>query len=201
MFKSLVTCFLAFDVASAWLSASPMLEVHGVVRQQGMSAQSLRMIKGDGNEDMIGDTALRIPVTERRQILESMAVVGMALWTSTALEPVQPSNALVKGNAPPPKKSAGGGDKPKCTNVEECQAMAEKREQELRESQEQGPPALVTSGGTRYRELEEGSGNEVKDGDEVQVFFKVLKLGKRSYDGISGEGTVVFSRGMFGSAC
>jgi len=35
----------------------------------------------------------------------------------------------------------------------------------------------------------------VRDGDEVQLFYKVLKLGKRSYDGLSGEGTVVFSRG------
>merc|ERR1712032_646385 len=35
-----------------------------------------------------------------------------------------------------------------------------------------------------------------QEGDEVRVYFKVLKLGKRSYDGLSGEGTVVFSRGF-----
>lgn len=35
----------------------------------------------------------------------------------------------------------------------------------------------------------------MKEGDEVTLYFKVLKLGKRSYDGLSGEGTVVFSRG------
>lgn len=29
----------------------------------------------------------------------------------------------------------------------------------------------------------------------MTVFYKILKLGKRSYDGLSGEGTVVFSRG------
>jgi len=39
------------------------------------------------------------------------------------------------------------------------------------------------------------AGPAVKDGDEVALYFKVLKLGKRSYDGLSGEGTVVFSRG------
>lgn len=105
-------------------------------------------------------------------------------------------NALVKGVAPPPKKSLG--DKPKCTNVEECQAMAEKRDQELREKEELGPPPKVTSTGIKYRDMEDGSGErEVKDGDEVEVFYKVLKLGKRSYDGISGEGTVVFSRGRY----
>ena len=36
---------------------------------------------------------------------------------------------------------------------------------------------------------------EVVNGDEVMIRYKVLKLGKRSYDGLSGEGTVIFSRG------
>ena len=45
-------------------------------------------------------------------------------------------------------------------------------------------------------EREVGSGERaVKQGEEVTVYYKVLKLGKRSYDGLSGEGTVVFSRG------
>ena len=105
----------------------------------------------------------------------------------------QPAHALVKGVAPPPPKKSG--DAPKCTNVEECQALAEKREQELREKEEQGPPPKITSGGVRYRDTEDGSGVELKEGDSVQLYFKVLKLGKRSYDGLSGEGTVVFSRG------
>ena len=39
------------------------------------------------------------------------------------------------------------------------------------------------------------SGRSTKVGDEVTLSYKVLKLGKRSYDGLSGEGTVVFSRG------
>jgi FKBP-type peptidyl-prolyl cis-trans isomerase len=105
----------------------------------------------------------------------------------------QPARALVKGVAPPPPKKSG--DTLKCTNVEECQALAEKREQELREKEDQGPPPKVTSGGVRYRDTEDGNGVELKEGDNVQLYFKVLKLGKRSYDGLSGEGTVVFSRG------
>ena len=128
----------------------------------------------------------------RRRVLESILVLGSSgLWAQFP----QPATALVKGVAPPPPKKASG-DKPKCTNVEECQALAEQREQELREKEEQGPPPKVTASGIRYRDIDEGSGDQlVKPRDEVQLYFKVLKLGKRSYDGLSGEGTVVFSRG------
>ena len=74
--------------------------------------------------------------------------------------------------------------------------MAEQRELELREVAEQGPPPKMTASGVKYRDMEDGlGGKEVKDGDDVEIFYKVLKLGKRSYDGLSGEGTVVFSRG------
>lgn len=133
----------------------------------------------------------------RRELLQQSggAFVGLAVSVLTVLP--TPVEALVKGVAPPPPKKASG-DKPKCTNVEECQAMAEKREQEQREREEQGPPPKVTSSGNvRYQDIEEGpeGSPSIKDGDDVDVFFKVLKLGKRSYDGLSGEGTVVFSRG------
>lgn len=132
---------------------------------------------------------------ERRQFLQKFAVGVSGASFALLGGQVLPANALVKGVAPPPPKKSGDS-KPKCTNVEECQEMAEKREQELREKEEQGPPPSVTAGGVRYKDFEEGSGEPViKDGDEVQVYFKVLKLGKRSYDGLSGEGTVVFSRG------
>jgi len=104
------------------------------------------------------------------------------------------AQALVKGNAPPPKASVG--EKPKCRNVEECQAAAEIREQQEREAaQNSAEPTLSTKAGTRYRDLQAGSGAMAKEGDGVKVYYKVLKLGKRSYDGLSGEGTVVFSRG------
>jgi hypothetical protein len=75
--------------------------------------------------------------------------------------------------------------------------MAEIREQEQREIQDEGPPPKVTAAGTKYRDIENGDELKgvVKKGDDVTIYFKVLKLGKRSYDGLSGEGTVVFSRG------
>ena len=127
--------------------------------------------------------------------------------TTVLLLPSDNAHALVKGVAPPPPKSkvsgqsSNGSDKPRCTNVEECQAMAELRDQELKEEEQRGmPPPEVTKGGTRYRDLQlvgdiNGDGRRIQEGDRVTLFFKTLKLGKRSYDGISGEGTVVFSRG------
>lgn len=67
---------------------------------------------------------------------------------------------------------------------------------------ESGPKAQVTSGGTRYLDVDPaGAGDNgaaaavAKAGDDVDIHYRVLKLGKRSYDGLSGEGTVVFSRG------
>lgn len=126
--------------------------------------------------------------------------------TTALLLPSNNAHALVKGVAPPPPKAkvpgqSSNGDKPRCTNVEECQAMAELRDQELKEEEQRGlPPPEVTKGGTRYRDLQlgtdnSGDGRRIQEGDRVTLFFKTLKLGKRSYDGISGEGTVVFSRG------
>ena len=58
----------------------------------------------------------------RRNFLQTI-IVG----TSSAIvvgSPL-PGNALVKGNAPPPKKKASSEER-KCTNVEECQEMAER---------------------------------------------------------------------------
>lgn len=78
--------------------------------------------------------------------------------------------------------------------MEECQEMAEKQEMArqqaaIQEAEASGIKPVVVSG-TRYLELESGTGAKVKEGDVVEVFYKVLKLGKRSYDGLSGEGTV-----------
>ncbi|GMI06860.1 hypothetical protein TrLO_g15386 [Triparma laevis f. longispina] len=54
---------------------------------------------------------------------------------------------------------------------------------------------VATVNGIKYVDLEEGTGSSVSSGSTIQVKFKVLKAGKRSYDGLSGEGTVVFSDG------
>jgi hypothetical protein len=119
-----------------------------------------------------------------------------SIVASTLLLRTAPAHALVKGNAPPPNMKPSG-EKLKCTNVEECQAMAERKQSEESSLKIQGPPPKVSKGGTRYIDMDIGdeSKSPVKDGDEVTIYYKVLKLGKRSYDGLSGEGTVVFSSG------
>ncbi|KAL9185805.1 hypothetical protein ACHAXT_003582 [Thalassiosira profunda] len=129
----------------------------------------------------------------------------LASAASSALLPIlafpDTSHALVKGNAPPPKKKASDGSEVKCRNVEECQEMAEKAEavrmQQEAERAAAGPKPQVAGGGTKYLDIEMGSGDGkvAAAGDKVDLHYKVLKLGKRSYDGLTGEGTVVFSRG------
>jgi hypothetical protein len=223
---ALLFCLLGMDrwATDAWLSCPTISRMQAAAPSRS-SYSSISMAMNDNgnignknrNVDEQKDIPKSLPLSNpprrcRRQVLTNMAavVVGMASgggWTTAASNPAL---ALVKGNAPPPPKKVGDGtdnnanNKPKCTNVEECQAQAEVREQEARELASQGPPPLVTAAGTKYRDIETGTGgggggggDRVKMGDDVQVYFKVLKLGKRSYDGLSGEGTVVFSRGTW----
>ncbi|KAL7461493.1 hypothetical protein ACHAXS_001936 [Conticribra weissflogii] len=123
-----------------------------------------------------------------------------------------PALALVKGNAPPPPKTApadANDPAKKCRNVEECQERAERAEalrlerERERLASGKGPKAGVAEGGVRYLDVSDedddeegvGAGRAVAKGDAIEIYYKVLKLGKRSYDGLSGEGTVIFSRG------
>jgi len=141
---------------------------------------------------------------ERRTFLQKSlslsTIIGLGSATATATIYPSPVNALVKGNAPPPKKKASDEAK-KCTNVEECQEMAERlASQQEEEMKMNAVPSKTTANGIRYVDVvsvNDESGNSVilKAGDVATVHYKVLKLGKRSYDGLSGEGTVVFSRG------
>mmetsp|Transcript_24635 Transcript_24635/g.27562 ORF Transcript_24635/g.27562 Transcript_24635/m.27562 type:complete len:401 (+) Transcript_24635:75-1277(+) len=181
--------------------------------------------KKDDDEDNILLSSSSTIMTDRRRVLST--TLGTMLMTTTFLSTISffsPSrtDALVKGVAPPPKKG-GGAEKLKCTNVEECQAMADTRSDQLRAKEEEtAEKPLFTKGGVRYRDISISSSENNNDnnnnninnnddvgtdsnttspivtaqeGDRVRIFFKVLKLGKRSYDGLSGEGTVVFSRG------
>jgi FKBP-type peptidyl-prolyl cis-trans isomerase len=151
-------------------------------------------------------------VSDRRNWFGRLGrMVGcIPILSSTVLYPTT-TLALVKGNAPPPSNTK---EKIRCTNVEECQEMAERREQLEREQQDaavastNANPIRITPRGTRYRDVTVvvdsknavvvGNSKDivaVQEGDTVTMYYKVLKLGKRSYDGLSGEGTVVFSCG------
>lgn len=116
--------------------------------------------------------------------------------TFSSIHP-QSANALVKGNAPPTTRKVPLEER-KCRNVEECQEMADRAAAQAElEERANMLPVSVTSQGTKYRDLVEPKDASLvaKVGDEATIYYKVLKLGKRSYDGLSGEGTVVFSRG------
>ena len=122
-------------------------------------------------------------------------VVGWGVLLAVAVGK-QPAHALVKGVAPPPKSPTKATNRPKCTNVEDCQAAAERREQEERDTAAAtAVPASTTASGIRYMDVQVGDGAPAANMQDVTLYYKVLKLGKRSYDGLSGEGTVVFSRG------
>ena len=129
---------------------------------------------------------------------QALVVTAAATATATVMVPPPPAHALIKGNAPPSTKKPVS-DRPKCRNIEECQAFAEQAEAErAAEAAANQVDAQVTASGVRYRDELDGTdgGVKAKAGDTVELCFKVLKLGKRSYDGLSGEGTVVFSRGF-----
>lgn len=134
------------------------------------------------------------PSTIPRRAAFLKVATSVALVSSV---PTSSAQALVKGNAPPNFKAKAGGS-PKCTNIDECQALAAEREEQAAAAAAAdlaNDPVQVTPAGTRFRDLQTGSGSTARNGDQVEVYYKVLKLGKRSYDGLSGEGTVVFSRG------
>jgi FKBP-type peptidyl-prolyl cis-trans isomerase len=164
-------------------------------QRQSLALSDLKLT-GKDEDKSVDESQFRNGRREAIATFASIAASTCTVWmTSMGYNPPV-AQALVKGVSPPPPKSSL--DRPKCTNVEECQAAAELREQQERETQEANQvPALVTVKGTRYRDVQLGVANErvVKVGDDVTVYYKVLKLGKRSYDGLSGEGTVVFSRG------
>lgn len=131
----------------------------------------------------------------RRAFVQETLLVSSS--SSAFLLHAPPAYALVKGNTPPEKKKPS--NERSCTNVEECQQMAEERDAAERLGQQSTlmeQPVSVTPRGTRYKDISVGKGDaKARTGDTVRLYYKVLKLGKRSYDGISGEGTVVFSRG------
>lgn len=134
------------------------------------------------------------------------------------------SNALVKGNAPPPdlkSKNSAKIDRPKTRNMEDAMEIGKQREQELENSiEEYGEGEILsTPEGDRYRDLIVGTGGnnnnndnnnnniknqiassqsailEINGASECSIRYRALRLGKRSRDGLSGEATTIFSYG------
>ena len=198
---ALLACGVPLILVSTMLANEASGASAFVMPSSSSSRGTVLGIQQTNNE--MGDDSI---VVARRSVLQSAAAA--AVFAATTLTSPLPSHALVKGNAPPPKSSpSGSSSEKKCRNVEECQEQAERlAQQKLEEEMANATPPKVAPGGSRYKDIvevagtegEEGSSSSIrvaKAGDTVELRYKVLKLGKRSYDGLSGEGTVVFSRG------
>lgn len=128
------------------------------------------------------------PVNQRRMVL-SIPFLFTA-W------PTRKCHALVKGSSPPPSKSSGYSRK--CKTIDECEEIGRKKEEALFDTpQDEQSVIFKTSSGDEYRDIVVGSSSssDVKLGSEVQLKYRVLRLGKRSSDGLSGEASPVFSKG------
>jgi hypothetical protein len=127
------------------------------------------------------------PAASRRAVLGA----GSAALSLVALAGPFPSAALIKGSTPAqlskPKRAT-------CTNIDECRASGER----TRDAMASGADETFerTAGGDRYRDIVKGSGRAVADGDAVNLRYRVMRLGTRSRDGLSGEGQVIFSLGF-----
>ena len=100
--------------------------------------------------------------------------------------------ALVKGSAPPPKASRG--EKRTCKTIDECEEVGRQRPRPRFDAQND-QPFYTTKDGVRWRDVREGSGGEVGRGDGVLLKYRVMRLGKRATDNLSGEASPVFSLG------
>ena len=128
-----------------------------------------------------GGAALRVP---RRALVGGAS--SLVAWPAS-------SHALVKGSAPPPRKKAGAAtEKRTCRDIDECEALGEKR---TAEQFGEELPFFTTAEGVRWRDVSEGAGPTVRKGDAVALKYRVMRLGKRATDNLSGEASPVFSLG------
>eukprot|EP00320_Phaeocystis_rex_P000739 CAMPEP_0119062876 /NCGR_PEP_ID=MMETSP1178-20130426/6362_1 /TAXON_ID=33656 /ORGANISM="unid sp, Strain CCMP2000" /LENGTH=291 /DNA_ID=CAMNT_0007044189 /DNA_START=63 /DNA_END=938 /DNA_ORIENTATION=- len=105
--------------------------------------------------------------------------------------PSMPALALVTGSKPP----EGGfkAKKAKCKNIDECEALGEKAADQKYGGEETSFER--TSGGDRFRDLRPGEGKKAEQDDAVEIRYRVMRLGTRARDGLSGEGQTIFSYG------
>ncbi|CAJ1405417.1 unnamed protein product [Effrenium voratum] len=128
---------------------------------------------------------------------------GAFLAAATSLVGSEGAQALVKGNAPPKDYGLGKGLKTigpaDCRSRVECEELGRQREEE---QYGEGGAAKertfkVTKSGARYKDMKPGNEKDgvAKAGDDLKIKYRVMRSGKRSYDGLSGEATTLFSLG------
>lgn len=116
-----------------------------------------------------------------------------ALVVTAIMTPPDAASALVKGSAPP---KAGGPKRQRssCSSIDECQALGDTKAETL--FAEIDPASIQrTSAGDRFVDLEVGTGKVAGEGSTAQIRYRVLRLGKRARDGLSGEASPIFSLG------
>lgn len=130
------------------------------------------------------DVRTRSACCGRREALVAgcLALVSMA----------PPAHALIKGSSPPPKS---GPKERKCKSIDECEALGEAAK--AAEAAKERTDFERTAGGDRYRDLVVGNGEKtVAQGDAVEIRYRVMRLGTKARDGLSGEGQTIFSLGF-----
>ena len=120
------------------------------------------------------------------------ALLSTSLLALTSAAAPLPAAALIKGSSPPPKMS--GPKERKCKSIDECEALGEAE----RRAQEAGQDQTIerTLGGDRYRDVTKGTGKEAASGDAVEIRYRVMRLGTKARDGLTGEGQTIFSYGF-----
>jgi len=122
-----------------------------------------------------------------------------AVFLTTVAAPVVTlpfvASALVPGALPPPPKKKVVSGERTCKTIDECLEQQEKKEREAAGDVPQ--VEVFSSAGVRFIRLKGGDEESegLKDGDSTSIKFNVLKAGKRSADGLSGQGTSIFSMG------
>ena len=112
-----------------------------------------------------------------------------------------PAEALVKGVAPPEGYGRGGGKRDlalddngkRITNKQDALEIGRSREAKMFDKDD--GKFEQTDEGDRFRDIIVGTGVEAAEGSTVSIKYRVLRLGKRSRDGLSGEASLVFSYG------
>merc|ERR1719272_2567782 len=128
-------------------------------------------------------------VGKRVRLALVVDVRGVAAAAASLLTSL-PSHALITGSKPP----EGGFKAKERKSIDECEAQGEKTRAKAEEGQDTSFER--TSGGDRYRDLTVGGGPAASNGDAVEIRYRVMRLGTKARDGLSGEGQTIFSYGF-----
>jgi len=128
-----------------------------------------------------------------------MAAMALALSVAS-VGGLRNARALVKGNVPPADYGLGKGLNKAgpldCRSRTECEEMGLEREK-AKYGEGKEKTYKLTPSKARYKDMKVGDESEgvAKVGDDLKIRYRVMRSGKRSYDGLSGEASTLFSLG------